>query len=74
MGPGTDEQFPEELESIRQRYAQKMKEATAYLQEAQQAHAAMKAHYTACTDFERVEQLCTRIQSEIGAPVSEYHD
>jgi GTPase SAR1 family protein len=65
MEPGTDEQYASELKAIQQRYSQKMQEATAYLKEAQQAHARIKAHYGSVTDFGKVDRLSSDLQQEL---------
>jgi len=65
MQPGTDEQYASEIESIKQRYSQKMREATAFLRDAQEMDARHKAHYTAITDFACVDRLGSQLQSEI---------
>lgn len=67
MEPGTDERYESELTSIQQRYAQKMQEATAYLRDAQKIHSAIKAHYTALTDFDKIARLSSDLRREIQA-------
>jgi len=57
MQPGTDEQYAGELKAIKERYSQKMQEATAYLKEAQRLHASIRAHYAGVTDFAQVASL-----------------
>ncbi|HWI61692.1 MAG TPA: PRK06851 family protein [Symbiobacteriaceae bacterium] len=65
MEPGTDAEYAAELREIQQRYSQKMREATAYLQSAQAAHAAIKAHYVAVTDFALVDRLSLELLGEL---------
>lgn len=67
MQPGTDEQYASALKDIQHRYSQKMQEATAYLREAQQFHATIKAIYVAVTDFDQVDRLSSDLQREILA-------
>jgi KaiC/GvpD/RAD55 family RecA-like ATPase len=62
---GTDERFASELDPIKQRYTQKMKEATSYLEEARQLDAQIKEYYTAATDFTIVDNLYSELQKAV---------
>ncbi|RKN83795.1 hypothetical protein [Paenibacillus ginsengarvi] len=64
MLPGTDERYADEIEPLRQRYSQKMKEATAFLGEAQKFDARIKEFYTEATDFSLVRTLQTQLERE----------
>lgn len=63
--PGTDERYADQLQEIRQRYSQKMKEATAHLKEAQELHDRLKAAYVTATDFAKVNEWGNQLQREI---------
>ncbi|MFB9328098.1 PRK06851 family protein [Paenibacillus aurantiacus] len=64
MKPGTDEQYARELAEIKERYASKMKAATAYLAAAEQIDAQIKSCYSAVVDFSIIEAIGARLQEE----------
>ncbi|KIL34368.1 hypothetical protein SD71_20270 [Cohnella kolymensis] len=68
--PGTDERFAEELEPIKQRYSQKMKEAIAYLEEARQLDGRIKRFYTEATDFTVVDRLNNELRQTVDESAS----
>lgn len=65
MTPGTDEAYAGELAAIQERYSAKMKEATAYLEAAEQLDAQIKGYYTAAADFSVIEKIRTQLQSQL---------
>jgi len=65
MSAGTDEAYAAELAAIKQRYTAKMKEATAFLAEAEAIDSQIKAYYVAATNFSIVEELRLQLQSEL---------
>lgn len=66
IAPGIDERYAKELYEIKQRYAAKMQEATAYLAEARAYDAQIKAVYAAATDFAVVEGLRGQLEQAIA--------
>lgn len=63
--PGTDERHATELEPIKIRYTQHMKEATSYLGEALDASTTIKKIYTAATDYTLIDKLYNQLSIEI---------
>ncbi|QHT61041.1 AAA domain-containing protein [Paenibacillus lycopersici] len=65
MAPGTDETYAVEIAAIKERYSDKMKEATAHLAAAEAIDTAIKRIYTEATDFAIVNQLGLQLQAEL---------
>jgi hypothetical protein len=65
--PGTDEKYAETIKDISKRYAEKMKEATAYLAKAKALHDDLEAYYISAMNFGAVEELKNNIQAELAA-------
>ncbi|WP_123042476.1 PRK06851 family protein [Cohnella candidum] len=70
MTAGTDEAYANELAPIKERYSAGMKEATAYLAEAEAIDAQIKSIYTAATDFAIVESHLRQLQSALDERLS----
>jgi Cdc6-like AAA superfamily ATPase len=67
--PGTDEKYAEALKNIKQRYAEKMKEGTAYLAKAKKFHDQLENHYIHAMDFSKINRMTQEILQEIESLV-----
>lgn len=65
--PGTDETYAARLQSIRARYAAEMKQAIAYLAEANALHRELENIYVQATDYAIVEEIKHQLSQEIFA-------
>lgn len=57
----TDEKYAEQINEIKDRYSQKMKEATSYLAEAKALHDELEKYYVQAMDFTKVEAITEKI-------------
>lgn len=65
IAPETDEKYAEQLQEIKQRYSNKMTEATAFLAKAKDLHDHLESFYIDAMDFSKVTEMKQAILSEI---------